>query len=278
MRRYTRGEWSRVFDHILGERLPGGSDQDIHELSATQRFVIGAHRVLDDRAFRYARIGTLENALEYGLGMASMVVTTTRSGAAQVISGAIHTFVVTLAMAGVAVDDYKGGWMGIQGPRRWGCRIISNTATDAAGNVIFTLEYPLPFAIVPATHDVAVTPNQYTNVIRRIDFAGCYHTFVGVAVPYGNDVLAGLVNGYYLWLQTWGPLPQISVPTSFEGALTYERKLCFGGDGAMQTPSNAGAMPGSGVNCYPAQTAGYLMPESEGVDYSYPVIFLTISP
>lgn len=272
-------DWAR--DYHPGGRIPGGVFQEIHEVSKDRNYRIATRLAMDDRVFRYAKIGTLVKPLEYGIGMATMVVSTTLT-APNVVAGAINTYTVEVILAGVNENDYEFGYLSIRdmsGPYLFGGRILSNTASDVANHVIFTLERPLPFAVDPAADPITVTPSAYANVIRTTGFATCHHTYVGVSFAYGIDVLAGALNGYYIWIQTWGPFAEINIGGSHEGAGQFERSLYFAGDGSVQLPACAsGEIVGGPEMAWCGQHAGYYLPESSAGVLDHPLVFLTISP
>ena len=83
------------------------------------------------------------------------------------ISGTAGAYTVTLTISTTA-DYYKNYYLGIKDysetiDKFWGCRILSNTATDENGKSVFTLEKPLKMTLVTTPAEEADTVSIITN-------------------------------------------------------------------------------------------------------------------
>lgn len=263
MRHYSREEWSRVFDHILGERIPGGSDQDILEESATKRFVIGAHKLLEDgRAFRYAYASTLLTA--YWGALTYMPTTEHGVLTANVAIGdrVLHC----TSVAAITANQFKGGYVVLS----WNPgfhRILGNTAAGAGVAFTITLERPVWRAFTVAT-DCTIYPNEYDDVraAHNVPAHQGHSTFVGVPL---FDVTAAR----YIWLQTWGPC--VGMGVAAQGAAVGERAVYFYGDGALINQTEMVAGPGQALQ-YAGELLPYTGPAGAPVDVTNAMIFYNL--
>lgn len=272
MRRYSRDEWSRVFDHVLGERLPGGSDQGLYEESATQRFVIGARKQVDDRVFRYAYAGS---ALRSAWGAQAYNAFSSdgdrESNTIAAAAAAGASSITCTAIGTVTADMFAGGYACIY----WEMsiyKILHNTAAVAGGTFTVILKEPLEQAI-DAASVVSLYRNPYDDV-RLLEGAGTHPLWAStVGIP-----LRDIQSGYYFWVQTWGPA--VGVGVGDIGAGASERGLFFVASGALTMLSNVNADGTEPSN----QHAGYLLPYTGpgpvGVDQPGALIhfFMQVAP
>ncbi len=243
MRRYTREEFSQVFDSILGERLPGVPEQDIYRASAVQKYKRGSRRTMpssiDHRAWRYTLLGTINpiggaygptgyGGVSGGMGLFANGIT---SGALTIVTAVIGARTVTISAPALTVDAYAGGLLTMyeSGQPIAMLGILSNTAT------VITLDGPLPGTYTAAA-TAQLTPGPYNEVfaagISR-SAGGAFDPCVGILnSPLdegGNEPTAG----DFVWVQTWG-LCNTWASGTYEGGLGGERDVYMMGDGAAQ--------------------------------------------
>lgn len=248
MRRYSRDEFSLVFDHTLGERLDGAPDQGLYEENASQRFVIGTRRQVDDRVFRYAHAG---NALRSAYGaqahnaFSSGEVRETQTIGAAALAGAR---VLTLTAVGTVTENmFAGGYACIH----WEMsiyKILSNTGAAPLGTFTITLKEALEQAI-DAASVVTLYRNPYADVRYMVGAPGPWPLYAStMGIP-----LRTIQANYYFWLQTWGPAVGIAVADI--GAAESYRGLYFLEGGGLWSMSGVDANANAPANQY----AGFLL-------------------
>ena len=247
-------------------RLPGailapavsldGVDQYYDEESATPHFTIGSRMVVDERTFHYAHASAaiaLPTAA-YRLAVSTdqilaindlLSVGATLAGATQVVVtvGAFQGGVVTLnELVGGNVEIWPVAGTGFM----WR-KITANTATAVGGDITITVDRPMENVVGNASQ-VSIHPSVYRNVQSAVT-AG----LVGFATAVGLPPRA-VQNGYYFWLQTYGPCfiaPTGAWPLS--AANRYD--VYFHQDG---TTADFNAEYAGGANPSP-QRVGYVM-------------------
>lgn len=203
----SRRDIATIVGQVAGERLPNQLDQDIFEQSATQKFVIGSPKVLDERVYRYTKaITALVAPCTYRLVVATdqiLAISDLLSVAPAAPAGGvtINLAVGTFQGGVVAKDEFKSGWAEIWpvagGNQFMWRRIVANSAVSA-GNFSITVDKPLNLAVGVASL-VVVHPSIYRAVKMATD-AGLAGFQMAVGVP----PIPVAINNYF-WLQTWGP-------------------------------------------------------------------------
>lgn len=252
----TRGtvkDWSRI--DTPGGLLPGGSDQDFYEESATQNFRIGTRRVQDERVFRYMKASS-NGIARPNWGCQNMNIykddnlQDTWEGS---MTGTASIGDVTITIADTntnhGADHFAGGWVtAFYAVNTRIYRIRSSTASDGA-TVTLTLWDPIREAM-SATF-MTVHPSIYTKV-ERVHGGGSTTAATVCVSP------IPVTGSYYFWGQTWGPCyctPSGAAP----GTGAYERLLSFNYDGSVVlTPAFA-------AGSY-RQLAGYLLEYTQSGD------------
>jgi len=261
MRRYSREEWSKVFDHILGERLPGGSEQHYDEFSPTAQYVLGCPMAVDERVYHYARAGAalvdpctyrlqvnadLNSAATWDMLLAAPVVATSR-----VVSVTHGNYGLPVATT-VAVNELVGGWIELWGAgnlHAWR-RILGNTGSVAGvpAFINITIDRPVGFVMAAATPGITVALHR--SIYYNTQMMGVIPTFQSAN---GLTPIPVPINNFF-WLQTWGPCfiaPQLANP----GFVADDRDVYAGNQG---TTLNLAAAAAAWGNVSP-QRVGYVM-------------------
>lgn len=293
------GNRSWAYETFPGGRLPGQPEQGIYEVSSTKKYRIGTRRLMDERVFRYTKVGDPEytGLLPANSGFRRGIAVVSENCLTEVAFAKIITCTagekkVTLNMDAavdfmgaavtVAEDEYEGGYFTFSDSSSgtyWGCKILSNTAEDDDGYVTFSLEEALP--VTAAAGDIA---NVCQNPWWKINMAngatnGPYSPYVGVFINYNiKAIMNTLVNpGDFVWVQTWGPLPGPIMGRGY-GIESCERMLLGHVDGTFTMPPQAAVnetnqVLGWFMNCNYNGGAPYDMSHPH-----VPVIFLMIAP
>jgi hypothetical protein len=195
---YTRAELEQIANQIIGERLPGQPEQLITEVSATQRFALGAVKDIGLSRYRYGQAGAVNIAL--GVLCQSPVPAVAQHDLVPLASYAVGTKVVglTIGAANIAANEYAGGWLHVNdGTGQGQClRILSHPAALAGATCLFTLIDPITTAFDVANTLCALTANPYDGAI--------IHPSPPTAKLVGVPVVAINAN-LYGWFKTRGP-------------------------------------------------------------------------
>lgn len=264
MRRYSRDEWSRVFDHMLGERLPGAAEQLYDQVSPVAQYVLGSRMAVDERVYHYARAGAalvalntyrlavnadLNSAATWDMQLAVAALATDR-----LVTVTHGNYGIPVATT-VAANELVGGWIELWGAgnlHAWR-RITGNTASAAGVPAFITITFDRPIGFAMAAAVAGITVALHRNIYYNTQAAG---------VAVGEESANGLAPvpvalGSFFWLQTWGPCfiaPQVANP----GAVADDRDVYFGAAGTTATLAAAAAAWG---NVSP-QRIGYVMGSS----------------
>jgi len=274
MRHYSRAEIARVYDHILGERMPGAGPQDINVASTTQRYRTGSRLQLKDKVYHYAyafgvmvdnRIVFTRNGQDSGM---------TAIGAAGVAPAGVTTVTVQLAAGGGPAQNgnmpanwLEGGsiiFMTAAGIYVRG--ILSNTAVigGAGGTITIVIDRPTLGALVAADSTEFIA-SKYRSVVVAAETVETGLLSTGVGLP--TLVCAA---GRWLWLQTWGPTWSATVLTL--GTIANDRSgFLAGNNGSIEEFSDASIHGGS-------QRVGTIMANAIGGGQGAPFFNLELDP
>jgi len=226
----SRDQINEIAKNVLGDILPGGSEQSIYDASTVQNFALGARKVVDERVFRYAMAGA---AIVNPPNLHRLLVCkVTYSSAQDRTPDLIHPIgstVIKLPDTNATVDQYKGGWMEIWtvGGKFQFRRILSNTVSNGT-YAYFTIDRGLNLAIAASGDQCSVHQNFYSSV-------GPAGTTVGRETPVGMcQVHAGVALNSYFWLQTWGPA-WIAATGTQPGAVANFRDVYMHSDGCINS-------------------------------------------
>lgn len=241
-----------------------------------QAYPIGTKLEKGDRVWRYIKYGDQDAGVIWGAGTGQaldnccLMGSTALEVATVMKTNAALADPILITEANVAADDFAGGYLVVQsGSRTWMGHIISNTAsaTTPANEVELTMEAACPFAL-SSTYTTMITKSRYKDVVRHSGAsANMGYEVVGVHNGgYTHDsagTLTGDCEGYWGWIQTWGPTFMV-IATAHQGDAHAERQLvCKNG---------AGQCEASTTN----QILGYYMQEYDASTLAYPLVFLTL--
>jgi len=243
MRHYSRAEMEQVYNHVVGERLPGRGAQGIFELSTVQRYEIGSRMQVGIKVFHYALVGVGATGLQVGMGaktrnpqdigFSAIPATGAR------VAGAMTLLLTVGAGDGPArdgsfpVNHLRGGHAIIRtgGGIDINIGIASHPVKAAgAGTLLVTLETPLPAAVAVANQQ-EVMASPYANVVSNVD----------VVAPQEWDPIVGMPMmiapaGNFVWLQTWGPY--VGICEAQVGAAASRLAVYAAGNGSLAAHAN----------------------------------------
>ncbi|KXH72798.1 MAG: hypothetical protein AM326_10960 [Candidatus Thorarchaeota archaeon SMTZ-45] len=243
-------------------------NQDIYELSSTQKHRLGTRCVRGDRAFRYAKaIASFTRTSTLAYSYYHQDIAYAAIATASVV-GDNKIYVTVGAADGIANDgvfaahSLEGGSLVIfdaSANENMYFGILDNNAAVSGGTMTITLDGELPLATVATTYHVEAIGSPYR---------------VGVGNPGGLRYWAGLpmrmatTTNPYFWLQTWGPCwiaPQTSVGASANHGCVVARH-----DGSLDVQDTSGYSD--------AQIVGSVMSYSQAGGQGAPIIMLQIAP
>ena len=273
MEHYSRNDWSRAVELVVGERLPGRPVQDIYVESAVQNYKIGARRQEKLWVLHYCRasvalpytnkyrlvgnltpaLGDVPSPLE---GPGCEVILTVAAAAGQKN--------ITIPDINSPVNLYQGGtiecWTSV-GTFEFH-RIASSTVSNGT-SVVLTLEDPLVNALAIGNM-VAPLPSPY------------YATGpMGVTYPTRETAvclaLIPVTVNYFYWGITWGPVFLSCQANFWPGKLASDKDAYVWQDGTAATLGKWA--PAAGVPS--PQRIGYGLPSG---DYGSGNIMLQLDP
>lgn len=216
--------------------------QGIYEISGTKNYPIGMRYAIDERAFRYARIGFLQAVI----GRAVANFSTGEELAVAAANSALGARTVTItvqAAAGLEENELQGGYVCYCWYYRH--RIKSHPAALSGATCVITLETPIfGTEVVSGVTWLSVYHNMWHSVGFPVGATDSYCSFVGF--PYNT-----IAVGQYTWIQTWGPIS--GVTGDWWGATVHERQVWFAGNGGLDIHH-----PGDHV--FAKQHCGFLIP------------------
>lgn len=208
MRHYSRAEMAQVYDHVLGERMPGMGPQDIGVVSVVKRYRTGARMQIGDKVFHYGQAGgiCLDNQLSFMMNGQDSPMTAILAGGV----APLGVSRVTIMLANGGGPAQNGAWpvnyleggsvifMTAGGIYIRGIR--TNTVVAAGGGATtITIDRPTLAALI-AADSTEVSCSRYATIVPPggVTDGSAFANAVGLAtVPCAaND---------WLWFQTWGP-------------------------------------------------------------------------
>lgn len=247
-------------------------NQDIYEISATQKHRLGTRVQRGDCVYRYAKasktLTTNQLAvhpvnLRYLVSLA--IPTTAPKGSNKVIVTA--TGGGQLGDSAIAEHEMQGGRVMFfkAGAAEWLVMGIKDNSV-AATTMTLTLDGELPFEL---THTV-----DYCEEAICSPYLDVNHDNSGGLLPFvGMPMRLATAAEPYFWLQTWGPgriAPQAAV-----GVVANNNTVVFRHDGSCDTAEEIT------TDAYANQTsqhAGFVMTRLANGTQSAPFIFLQIAP
>ena len=267
----------------LSAVLPGGTEQDIHEISTTQNYSCGSRLVQHgpggSRTYHYAKAGGVIDDLKFGLKFYGKLNTTdgiTYAAPTQVEKATAKVITVDAGDSGDHVaNEFRGGYVTVHthaDNNQMTRKVVSNTASDANGYITLTVDKPWGKDIEVA-YGVEVIGNIYKNV--RLCSSG-----VGEGAGDKYSSVAGMaavkttVANTYIWIQTWGPVFINPHGASLQdaGIATDERRLVFDFEGSVAIQEDCvGATDDH-------QHAGFIIDRNAAGTMPLPLCMLQICP
>ncbi len=278
--------------------------QQVDYVSEFQNYRIGTRLQINAKTYRYAKIGANTGDgldIEAGLGVVSLDTITyipSPSSATttdlKIAGGDSAGRVLYVTIPNCDENNFQYGTLMLidssQGSKMWSTTISSNDSNIiGTDSILITLEDDLPVAVIP-TDTVLIFPSPYNNVAPGAD--SMFSTVVGICNFY-NGHAGSLTDyeGYYGWIQTWGPCAIKLHPSALSGGHERERGIYNYGGGFFGGLDSLGLGPaygltGSGVyrdssiSEQPSQIIGnFLARNEEGTDFlDITIIDLKISP
>jgi len=245
-------------------------NQDIYEISATQKHRLGTKVVRGDCVYRYAKsIVTITdlshlvwNAYAQDINYASIAVASP--------AGSNKIYVTVGASDGIAQDGViaahfmQGGSLVIFDGGTTECyhfMILDNNAATSGGTITITLDGELPITTVVTTDKVEAMCSPY---IVSSGNSGGFHGFQGAPMRLATTSYP------YLWIKTWGPhwlSPQTGVGNSHDANEVVVRH-----DGSIDIHT------AETTYTQDAQHVGYVMSHAAAGTQGAPIIMLRINP
>ena len=174
---------------------------DVYESSSTQEWPTGTLFRKGIRTFAYTRLSS--GATVVGAGFCPESTAEYVSLTNVLVSGGAGENTVIITKAGITVNQYAGGFLGIKMGTggistvgRYSSRqIISNTVADGSDNVTFTLDGTNVLDHTTAD-DCVLAEHPYAEI--RTPATANYNMCVGVYIQ-------TVVVSNYVWVQTAGP-------------------------------------------------------------------------
>ena len=232
-----------------------------------QKYPLGTRLEKGDRVWRYIKYGDQDAGAVWGAGTGQaldnccLMGSTALEVATVMKTNAALANPILITEATVALDDFAGGYLVVQsGSRTWMGHIVGNTASGTADEVELTMETGCPFAL-SSSYTTNITKSRYKDVVRHSGaVANMGYEVVGV---HNGTYSTADCEGYYGWIQTWGPTFMV-ISTAHLGDAHAERQLvCKNG---------AGQCEASTTN----QILGWYMQEYDASTLAYPLVFITL--
>lgn len=258
----------------FAQEVSGFPYQDVHEKSATQRYMIGAryHDVQTGKSWRYGKSSaacyagrgavSLNRMANEGLDYSLLSGTQAIGDKEVTFVGGTHPIYTKDQLQGgmILISDDEAGVPSPTDADPQNRTIIGNDAAAANAALRVDLDRPLTRATSALTY-AFLLPNPYAKVQQSTD-AGWNAWVAGVPGLYVDAA------DYYLWLQTWGP-----VWCAFQSDLStkayLEMEAVWRWDGSLTVRDDAA--PAAHAH---AQVAGYVLDAGSSACF----IQLTMAP
>ena len=233
----------------------------------TQAYPLGTKLEKGDRVWRYIKYGDQDGAAPWGAGTGQaldnccLMGSTALEVSTVMKTNAASANPILITEATVTADDFAGGYLVVQsGSTTWMGHIISNTVSGGSDEVQLTMETGCPVALA-AGYTTMLTKSRYKDVVRHSGGAAdAGYEVVGV---HNGGYSTADSEGYYGWIQTWGPT-FIVITQAHQGDAHDERQLvCYNGAGYCVASSTR-------------QILGWYMQEYDASTFSMPMVFVTL--
>lgn len=250
-------------------------NQDIYEISATQKHRLGTRVVRGNRTFMYAKAGATLNSDLLAWNEREQDVAY-RAVAADVAAGSNQLTLTTTTGDGqesdgaIAAHELEGGniiiFPGSENSINMG--ILDNSVVTASSHTMtVTLDGELPIAVTTSMYAECVS-SAYLDV-RASTTGNSWAGFVGLPMRVATAAIP------YLWLQTWGPCwiaPANDFGDANPGTAQYNHALVARYNGSVQT------FDSDVTESEHAQRVGFVMFKGKSNGQGAPFMMLQISP
>jgi hypothetical protein len=268
----SRQQINDIAIQVIGEILPGGSEQGIFDASTVQNFVKGTPRIWRNKKFRYsyasadlAALARLVINTNYAPEVTGHVSEDGHMGnpVANVPIGQQYIDLNDTVLR--AANYYQGGHLIAFGAAIFHQHYIVASEAGNGTYVRIWLDHPITDEAIPT---VGVGVTAYPSIYSAIGVAGSvqvgFEPFVGIN-------LIPVSNGEWFWLQTAGLVWVTAHGGTWPGAAAEQRDVYAHQDGtidpaAVKDPTNG------------YQRVGYLVPATGGTasDYGDALIMLQL--
>ncbi len=277
-----------------------GLVQQVDQVTVGQNYRIGARLQINEKVYYYSKIGINTGIgldIEAGLGVVSLdtityVPTLSPSSGLSIAGGDSNSRTLYVNIPVSQENEFQYGTLVLidssNSSKSWSTTIASNdTNITGQDTVLMRLEDDLPVAVL-SSDALIIFPNPYRNVAPSADSS--FSSIIGVCNFFnGHGGSLTDYEGYYTWIQTWGPCAIKLDPRHLTGGANREREVynfgggLFAGSDSLGTAGLAGATGSyhdSTIFTQPRQIVGtFLARNREGEDFdNNSLIMLQISP
>ena len=256
-----------------GARIPGRPEQDILVASATQNYLVGSRRQIDDRVLHYCRapiepvFGGAPNAQIGAFTNSSMIYQGDGAQGIVLVGATELDFTTAEPIAAHALID---GWFCGYGERAF-YRIRDNDLATGALCHIYLYR-----AVWNQIGGGATRFYAYPNIYLNTCWPDPGYDAVGGLTGWASVVCVPLINpavGDFYWGQTWGPIPMINGTWGANvGQTGNEREVHFDWMGRIVYRGGGVALDAH------MQRAGYLLFDGREATGGDQLVFLQLAP
>lgn len=261
-------------DMIYGGLETGQTSlQGIHAEAITQNCRIGTRRVSwDGRVYRYGCCSNIISVRHFGIKFWYQIGDGLAANTAA--DSAVGDTTITMTDASATLNEYAYGYVTMFSTPYQSRGIISNTAVSG-GTTTITLDNALTTALSSTYTEVLHNPYGALRLTAGPSGGDSGNDYSSVA---GIPCTITTVAGYYLWIQTWGPIWINPHGSSLQdvGITGSERKVVFDCEGSITLEDDAAHGPCAGGE--DMQHAGFIIDRSASSTSGPPLIMLQISP
>jgi len=270
----------------------GDLKQLVGEVSTVQRYRIGTKLKIGERVFRYAKLGTnagigKDTYYGYGLAPADTLFLCCHDRTPKLVGGQMGQALCTLRIAGIDTNDLQGGLAvfidSSDSEKMWSTEILANTKATSTNDTVFvTLMDTLPFTLAATFDTCMVYPNTYSKLVVPNGSRGITNESIVGFCTWFNAAGTDL-EGYYVWVQTWGPYAP-KIYTLITGGDPFQRTYYHLGGGYVATPDSLYGFIGQSEDSTAVisggmQKVGYSIARTTtAIDFPRPLMFITLNP
>ena len=258
----SRQQINDIALQVIGEILPGGSEQGIFEASTIQNFVLGTQKVERQRRFRYSYAGADLGGLSrlvinsnYAPGVTGHADEDGFEGVlhAQAAIGASYVDIADTTVR--AVNFYQGGMFIAFGTTIFHQHYIVSSEVGTGTYVRCWLDHPVTDEAITTSMGITAYRNQYSDVRPAGSVQVGFEAFVGLP-------LIPVSSGEYFWLLTAGHCWVTAHGGTWPGSAAEQRDVYAHQDGTIDPASVKDPTAGY-------QRVGYLLTQTGGTSSDY---------